>query len=326
LQKFYKALDAEISDFHVNTDRVADKNGYLNPVRYDLFGLSDAEVGMVYSIYKHDHPLYYWISISSACYPGTSFLIIVDEDYRDSAVRKYYNDLVYDAAADYLKLVINETSEYQICWALHDAICMNSKYAYKSNGTTPESAEWAHNVIGIFEKNAGVCESYTEVFGLLLNFSGVENIRVSGKGNGGNHAWNLVKLDNGEWYWYDLTWDDRDTGDVYEIFQGYAAVTDYQEVTVKIGGGSFETVYFFKKHTPGTNYSYGVNYNPVLPARATDPFTTSDTMIYDTFTVEGTTYQIIRFDTVYCSPYLGIGSTPPDTITYNGREYKVIVD
>ena len=325
LQKFYKALDEEVSDFHVNTDRVADKDGYLNPVRYDVFGLSDAESRMVYSIYKDDHPLYYWISISSAIYPGTSFLVMVDEEYSDSAVRAYYNDLIYDVAADYLKLTINETSEYQICWALHDAICLNSKYAYKSDGITPEDASWAHNIIGIIEKNTGVCESYTEIFGLLLNFAGVENIRVSGKGNGGGHAWNLVKLDNGEWYWYDLTWDDRDTNDVYEIFQGYAAVTDYQEVTVKIGGGSFEPLYFLQKHTPGTNHSYGVNYNPVLPARATDPFTTSDTMIYNTFTVEGTTYQIIRFDTVYCSPYLGIGSTPPDTITYNGREYKVIV-
>lgn len=326
MQQFYKSLDAELTDFHVNTDRQPDSNGYLNPVRYDTFGLSDAEARTVYAIYRDDHPLYYWISTSSALYPGTSFLVMVDEDYLDSATRKYYNDLIYDTAADYLKLVIGETSEYQICWALHDAICMNSKYAYKSGTNTPESASWAHSIIGIIEKNTGVCESYAEVFGLLLNFAEVENIRVSGLGNGGGHAWNLVKLDNGEWYWYDLTWDDRDTGDVYEVFQGYAAVTDYQEVTVKIGGGSFEPLYFLQKHSPYTDRNYGVNYNPVLPERAANPFETEDTMIYDTFTVEGTTYQVIRFDTVYCCPYLGIGSTPPETITYNGREYKVIVD
>ena len=326
MQQFYLALDEEIKDFHVNTNRIPDENGYLNPVRYDVFGLSDDEARTVYSIYKDDHPLYYWISNSSAIYPGVSFLVMVDEEYVNSSVREYYNNLVYDVAADYLMLTINEKSEYQIAWALHDAICLNGKYAYKADGTTPESASWAHSIIGMIEKNAGVCESYTEVFGLLLNFSGVENIRVSGKGNGGNHAWNLVKLDNGEWYWYDLTWDDRDTNNIYEIWQGYAAVTDYQNVTVKIGGGSFETVYFFKQHTPGANYNYGINYTPVLPERASNAFTTDDTMIYETFTYEGTTYQVIRFDTVYCSPYLGIGSTPPETITYNGREYKVIVD
>ncbi len=323
MQKFYLALDAEVKDFHVNTDRVPDGNGYLDQVYYNDLGLTDAEARTVYSIYKDDHPLYYWISAYSAFYPGTSFLVMVDENYRDSEVRAYYNDLVYAKAAEYLKLVIGETSEYQIAWALHDAICINASYAYMSDGETPESAVWAHSILGILEKNAGVCESYTEVFGMLLNFAEVENIRVTGMGNGGAHAWNLVKLDNGKWYWYDLTWDDRDSGDVYEIFHGYAAVTDYGKVTVKIGGASFAPVYFLEQHTVGIDY--GVDYNPVLPERAADPFTTSDTMVYDTFTVEGTTYQIIRFDTVYCSFYLGIGGTPPETITYNGREYKVII-
>ena len=325
MQKFYKALDEELRDFHVNTDRQADENGYLNAVRYNTFGLSDDEARTVYAIYKDDHPLYYWIDTRSAIYPGISFLVMVDEDYRESSVRAYYNDLIYDYAADYLGIVKDETSEYQIAFGLHDAICMNASYAYKSDGKTPESAAWAHNVIGIIEKKAGVCESYTEVFGMLLNFREVENIRVSGKGNGGSHAWNLVKLDDGEWYWYDLTWDDRDTADVYEIFQGYAAVTDYQEVTVKIGGATFPTLYFFEKHVPEANHSYGINYAPVLPDRAEDPFETSDTMIYDTFTIDGTVYQVIRYDTVYCSPWLGISSTPPETLTYNGRKYKVIV-
>lgn len=324
MQKFYLALDAELKDFHVNTDRVPDESGYINPVNYSKLGLTLDEAGTVYSILKDDRPIYYWLASK---YAGTSssFYVVVDESCRDSEVRAYYNDLVYAKAAEYLKLVINETSEYQIAWALHDAICINASYAYKSGTTTPESALWAHSILGILEKNSGVCESYTEVFGLLLNFAEIENIRVSGTAGGGGHAWNLVKLDDGEWYWYDLTWDDRDSGDVYEIFHGYAAVTDYGEVTVKIGGASFAPVYFLEKHTIGTNYDYGVNYNPVLPERAADPFTTSDTMVHDTFTVEGTTYQIIRFDTVYCSPYLGIGGTPPETITYKEREYKVII-
>lgn len=323
MQKFYLALDAEVKDFHINTDRVPDENGCLNQVYYNDLGLTDAEAGTVYSIYKDDHPLYYWISTYSAFYPDTSFLVMVDENYRNSEVRAYCNDLVYAKAAEYLKLIIGETSEYQIAWALHDAICINASYAYKTGTTIPESAVWAHSILGILEKNSGVCESYTEVFGMLLNFAKVENIRVTGTGNGDAHAWNLVKLDNGEWYWYDLTWDDRDSGDAYEIFHGYAAVTDYGEVTVKIGGAYFPTVYFLEEHTVGADY--GVDYNPVLPERASEPLKISDTMVYDTFTVEGTTYQIIRFDTVYCSSYLGISGTPPETIIYNGREYKVII-
>ncbi len=324
MQKFYLALDEELKNFHINTDRVPDKNGFINPVNYSKLGLTLDEAGTVYSILKDERPIYYWLAGKYA-WTSSSFYVVVDENYRDSSVREYYNDLVYAKAAEYLKLIINETSEYQIAWALHDAICINASYAYMSDGETPESAVWAHSILGILEKNSGVCESYAEVFGMLLNFAEVENIRVTGTGNGGAHAWNLVKLDDGEWYWYDLTWDDRDSGDAYEIFHGYAAVTDYGTVTVKIGRLSFAPVYFLEKHTIGTNYDYGVNYNPVLPERAADPFKTSDTMVHDTFTYEGTTYQIIRFDTVYCSSYLGINGTPPETITYNGREYKVII-
>ena len=42
-------------------------------------------------------------------------------------------------------------------------------------------------------------------------------------------------------------------------------------------------------------------------------------------TLDGTTYKVIGYDTVICSSFWGISSTPPETLTYNGRKYKVIV-
>lgn len=324
MQKFYKALDEELRDFHVNTSRQADEDGYLNEVRYDTFGLSDDEARTVYAIYKDDHPLYYWIDTRSAYYPGFSFLVKVYEEYRDSSVRAYYNDLVYDYAADYLEIVKDETSEYQIAFGLHDAICANASYAYKSDGKTPEDANWAHSIIGILEKNAGVCESFTEVFGMLLNFREVENIRVSGLGNGGPHAWNLVKLDDGKWYWYDVTWGDQDWS-YHNVIHLNFCVNDTEARKFDFGSGYFNGVVFLDKHVPGANRTLGEEYNPVLPERSSTSFTTDDTMLYDTFTLDGTTYKVIGYDTVICYSRWGISSTPPETLTYNGRKYKVIV-
>ena len=324
MQSFYNALAAEISDFHINTDRVPSAEGYLNPVNYSKFGLTAMQACTVYSIFLDDNPLYYWVDISVA-WSSVSLYAVVNEEYRQSAVRAHYNELIYAKAAEYLKLTINESSEYQIAWALHDAICMEATYAFEADGVTPQDASWAHSIIGILEKNEGVCESYTEVFGLLLNFAGVENIRVEGTGNGGGHAWNLVKLDDGEWYWYDLTWDDVENENNMDIFHAYMAVNDYQQVDVQIGRWYYPTIYFFQKHIPYSSGNYGINYNPVLPARAADAFTTDDTMVYDQFKIGGTTYEIIRFDTAYCSSYLGMEPNQPETVTYNGREYKVIV-
>ena len=41
----------------------------------------------------------------------------------------------------------------------------------------------------------------------MLNESGIETKIVLGKGNGEDHAWNLVKLHD-IWYHLDCTWDD----------------------------------------------------------------------------------------------------------------------
>ncbi len=323
MQSYYKKLDTAISKYHSDAKATLTEYDSLDPVNYASLGLSYEEAITVYSLYRDDHPLYYWFS-GSWLYSSTSLYIVVDEDYRDGEVRQSYNELVYAKAAEYLEIVKDETSEYQIAFGLHDAICANASYAYKSDGKTPEDANWAHSIIGILEKNAGVCESFTEVFGMLLNFREVENIRVSGKGNGGSHAWNLVKLDDGKWYWYDVTWGDQDWS-YHNVIHLYFCVNDTEARKFDFGSGYFNGVVFLDKHVPGANRTLGEEYNPVLPERSSTSFTTDDTMLYDTFTLDGTTYKVIGYDTVICSSRWGISSTPPETLTYNGRKYKVIV-
>jgi transglutaminase/protease-like cytokinesis protein 3 len=82
------------------------------------------------------------------------------------------------------------------------------EYAYEADGSTPENDAWAHNILGVFEKKTGVCEAYSKTFQLLLNYCGVDNIYVTGYATE-PHAWNLAKMDDGSWYWFDLTWDDK---------------------------------------------------------------------------------------------------------------------
>lgn len=323
MQSFYKTIDNSAAKYHSDAEASLTEYNSLVPMNYASLGLTYDEAITVYTIYRDDHPLYYWFS-GSWLYSSTSLYIVVDEDYREGEVRQSYNELVYAKAAEYLEIVKDETSEYQIAFGLHDAICANASYAYKSDGKTPEDANWAHSIIGILEKNAGVCESFTEVFGMLLNFREVENIRVSGKGNGGSHAWNLVKLDDGKWYWYDVTWGDQDWK--YQgVIHLYFCMNDTEARKFDFGSGYFNGVVFLDKHVPGTNRALGKDYNPVLPERSSTSFTTDDTMLYDTFTLDGTTYKVIGYDTVICSSRWGISSTPPETLTYNGRKYKVIV-
>jgi len=52
-----------------------------------------------------------------------------------------------------------------------------------------------------------VCSGYAQLAYKMLNESGIETKIILGKGNGENHAWNLVKLHD-TWFHLDCTWDD----------------------------------------------------------------------------------------------------------------------
>ena len=75
----------------------------------------------------------------------------------------------------------------------------------------------------VFLLGTGVCNSYSRALKLLLAEAGIPCRRVVGLGGGGDHAWNVVRLD-GVWAQFDATWDDPD-GD-YESNYYYCGLSD----------------------------------------------------------------------------------------------------
>lgn len=53
----------------------------------------------------------------------------------------------------------------------------------------------------------GVCQNYAELFRTMCIRAGIPCIIVTGMGNGGSHAWNMVYVEN-QWLYVDCTWDD----------------------------------------------------------------------------------------------------------------------
>ena len=53
----------------------------------------------------------------------------------------------------------------------------------------------------------GVCQDYAELFRTMCIRAGIPCILVTGMGNGGSHAWNMVYVD-GQWLYVDCTFDD----------------------------------------------------------------------------------------------------------------------
>lgn len=212
-QTLYERIDAGVRAFHLDKTANAEQklqNGktvYIAATaEYSDLALSADEAVSVWKTFKDDNPLYYWLS-GELVYTAEELYMLAVEDYAQGDVRIRANDFVYNKVAEYSFLLDVNDNAYRKALAFHDKIITSVDYAYESVGV-PQTAHWAHSVIGVFEERGAVCESYAKTFQLLLNYNGVENIFVTGRGNSEEHAWNLVRLDNGGWYWCDLTWDD----------------------------------------------------------------------------------------------------------------------
>ena len=326
LQQLYKRMDTAATLFHTDTTIDAEeRDGAYVVAVFDFadLGLTSDDAIIVWNSYKCDHPLYYWIS-SSFNYSTEKFNLLTEEEYATGKAREKYNAFVFNSVREYISCVNNESSPYHIALALHDKIIDNTFYAYEADGVTPEDAIWAHNVLGVFEKGSGVCESYARTFQLLLNYCGVENIYVIGESMGEDHAWNMVKMDNGEWYWFDLTWDDTPewmSGISYNFF----CTTDDQNVAWIDGPWVSDAKSFADTHVPFSFSGAGTEYLYELPKRSADKIDLDIAILRDSFTIDGLTYAVIGSGEVQLIGILKGGDVViPDRVSFGGYDYTVV--
>ncbi len=100
-----------------------------------------------------------------------------------------------------MKLLDLETkSEYQKIRLIHDYICDNVDYDY----TYKKYSAYEAMCTG-----TAVCQGYAILFYRLCKEAGLSVRVITGVGNGGPHAWNIVKIGD-KYYNVDCTWDGQD--------------------------------------------------------------------------------------------------------------------
>ena len=253
MQEFYWEIDAAADAFHVSSDDALENTTagyyYAATVTFSDNGISATEALSVWKAYSNDHPLYYWMSRFVRYSEAGGYINIqVDEEYITAEVRQSYNSQIYATVKEYVEYLNGESEIYAITEIFAELMMRDADYAYLPDGVTPSDEVWAHNLIGVMLNGEGVCESYAKTYQLLLNYVEAECIFVGGQANGGAHAWNMVKLDNGEWYIYDITWEDI-------VNKGtYFCQTEMSDHFADAAGGE------------GTNYTY------TLPETADAPY------------------------------------------------------
>ncbi len=306
MQTLYNRLDEACDAFHTSTDDL--DSTYAITVEYATLGLSSDEAIAVLSTYKNDNPLYWWIS-TTLTYTVEEITINVDEEYLNGDVRTAYTELIYDGIERYISGIAPGRSDYDVALYFHDLIIDSISYA-RDESNNPSDEPWAHSVLGVFDNESGVCEAYARTFHLLLNYCDIENVLVTGDSNNEKHAWNLVKLDDGEWYWFDLTWDDTPRyawGISYNYFCALDEdfLTNHAADTDEIAGNAG---YFL----------YG------MPERSESAYDSENLIRRDKFTVDGITYAIVGADSLQVSEIPSGDVVIPAYVEYGGVTYTVI--
>ena len=333
LQRFYLDIDAAADKFHVGEDIAEREDGeggeyIVEKLDYVKHGLTPGEAIAIWSVYKLDRPLYYWIA-SNILYTARELYLIADEEYADTATRLMYNDAIYERVEEIFESAGAPDSSYSLTLAINDEIVENCSYAYMSDGITPSNSAEAHNVLGILLSGSGVCESYAKSFQLLLNYAELENILVTGVGittqGSEAHAWNMVKMDDGEWYYFDLTWNDQPSlmlGKQYNYF----CISESEGVRWSHGDSDrvYPTVTFSDTHIPDTNENLDISFLYELPEASANPYQNVE-ICKETFTKDGLKYVVCGYRELQLYEISVGGSVViPPSVTFDGITYKVV--
>ena len=142
-----------------------------------------------------------------------------------------------------------EQSAYAKEKAIHDYIIGTAKYSEVISGDISHAM---HGAEGVILSKDGMCRSYAESMQLYMELLGVESKIIMGRSskNFDKHMWNQVKLDDGNWYYVDLTWDEvipEEAGKVnYDFFNiPYRILTvDHELEEWQVPEKAIETTYF----------------------------------------------------------------------------------
>ena len=190
----------------------------------NLKAIMAKEIAEALTAAVEDNPYYYWVSGFGYSYSYSSSRLSNGFKATTAGITIEINlDLnSYTDFADVeTKLVqlaeavqaapINGITRYEKVKSIHDYICSINEYP-DQQGTFSDGTPWygpmAHQPTGVFLKGLAVCEGYAEAFKLLCDREGIPCITVLGYA-GGPHKWNYVKMEDGNWYLVDATWNDQ---------------------------------------------------------------------------------------------------------------------
>lgn len=209
-QYAYRQLKILSKNFTVNGQNAVKKeygqNTYAVAGTIDLsaYQLTSDEMVEIYFTFRHDNPQFFWLS-NRIVFSSKSLTALTYDAYENGSVRQAaLEEIAQTAQTVYKSQIIDSDSDFQKVLKIHDALIADIEYSSDTSIPT------AHSIAGAMTSSkSAVCEGYAKVMQVMMNQYGITNIYVTGTAGGGGHVWNMVRMNQGKYYWLDATWDDQ---------------------------------------------------------------------------------------------------------------------
>lgn len=192
----------------------------------DAFAAFDTVVWLL----KKQHPEIFWLSYSSQSssikgnnVDGSSHVITcspvffnnyVSGGSVDQAAIQSMESRIADTAAS----IGTGATTYESVKLFNDWLVDNVTYSFNYDNSR------SYEITGSLVDKTSACEGFAKAFKYLCDRAGIDCIVVCGKGIMSgvtyDHAWNYVKMDDGNWYMVDTTWNNISRNKTKWFLQG----------------------------------------------------------------------------------------------------------
>lgn len=218
------------------------KEDFSDPTAGDYLreSISGADASVSYYVMEASDMKYYTFKMNFSYYANAA-----QENYVTSNVKRIASELRLSAKPEDEKIK-----------AVYDYVTAHVKY---DNAAVSGNKPLAHSAYNALAEGKAVCQGYAGLVYRLMREADIPVRIITGKSQGQNHAWNIVKI-SGQWYNLDATWDSTlsaGNDKKYQYFlKNMAAFIDHQRDAV------FESTDFNKAH-PMAAGSYS-KYQPLI--------------------------------------------------------------
>ncbi len=334
LQTLYMRIKETLADVYFSDDDIhaqilRDEKVYvMGNVSCEDLNVSTDEIVEIYQRVLSDNPLFYFGSNEVRCsvdnngtFKIKDAILLIEEDFASGDVREDYVEEIASEIESFEKTTKNATSTYEIVKLVHDRIIDRAIYAYEANGHTPKSTPYTHNITGYLKDGYVVCDGYSKTYSAVLNYLDIDCALVTGwsvkdgapTSPATGHAWNLVKMDDGKYYFVDITWDDNEVDPYVWFLKGQSFYEDHS-VTKNDFSDLFTLILKMPK-VPVNDYNSN-SYAPAPPKGAKATLYGYDDVSLSWNKVNNVSGYKVRYRKSNSSSYIGSKTTTGTTIKF----------